>query len=152
MEQVLATYFPAADWQGLSIDGKTLRGGRDAGTGLQAMHILDAIVHQPCVNIGLDPGFGWTKAACVGMEGTQVVTVPSMVGVGSTDLGLLSVGNLDLRRRSRQPDRVAFDEITCLASENAACYARRVERMDSLRLRWSGATHSVLQWRIPIDG
>jgi hypothetical protein len=89
------------------------------------------------VNIGLDPDFGWTKAVCVGMEGGEVVTVPSMVGVGSADLGLLSVGNLDRRRRPRQPDRVAFDEITCLVGENVACYARPVERMDFLRFRWT---------------
>ena len=43
-------------------------------------------------NIGLDPGFGGVKAAYIGREGAQVVTVPSVVGVGETDLGLLSVG------------------------------------------------------------
>jgi hypothetical protein len=53
--------------------------------------------------------------------------------VGSTDLGLLSVGDLARRRRSRQPDRVAFDGITYLMGENVARYARPVERMDLLR-------------------
>lgn len=46
VEEVLAAYFPAADWQGLSIDGKTLRGSRDAGIGHQAIHVLNAMVHQ----------------------------------------------------------------------------------------------------------
>jgi hypothetical protein len=85
-------------------------------------------------NIGLDPGFGGAKAACIGLERAQVATVPSVVGVGSTDLGLLSVGNLGRRRRSRQPDQVTFDKITYLVGENVARYARPVERMDFLRL------------------
>jgi hypothetical protein len=86
------------------------------------------------VNIGLDPGFGGAKAACTGLKGAQVATVPSVVGVGSTDLGLLSVGNVGRRRRSRRPDQVTFDEITYLVGENVARYARPVERMDFLRL------------------
>jgi len=86
------------------------------------------------INIGLDPGFGGLKAACIGLEGAQVATVPSVVGVGSTDLGLLSVGYLGRRRRSRQPDQVTFDKITYLVGENVARYARPVERMDFLRL------------------
>jgi hypothetical protein len=86
------------------------------------------------INIGLDPGFGGVKAACIGLEGAQMATVPSVVGVGSTDLGLLSVGYLGRRRRSRQPDQVTFDKITYLVGENVARYARPVERMDFLRL------------------
>jgi hypothetical protein len=85
-------------------------------------------------NIGLDPGFGGVKAACIGLEGARAATVPSVVGVGQTDLGLLSVGNLGRRRRSRRPDQVTFDKITCLVGENVARYARPVERMDFLRL------------------
>jgi hypothetical protein len=86
------------------------------------------------VNIGLDPGFGGVKAACVAPGAARVVTVPSVVGVGSADLGLLSVGNLGRRRRSRQPDQVTLDRITYLVGENVARYARPVERMDFLRL------------------
>ena len=86
------------------------------------------------INIGLDPGFGATLAAWVGLNGAQVATVPSVVGVGSTDLGLLLVGNLGRRRRACQPDRVAFDEITYLVGDNVARYARPEERMGYLRL------------------
>jgi hypothetical protein len=86
------------------------------------------------INIGLDPGFGGVKAACVSQEGARVATVPSVVGVGQTDLGLLSVGNLGRRRRSRQPDQVSFEGVTYLVGENVARYARPVERMDFLRL------------------
>jgi MYXO-CTERM domain-containing protein len=60
--------------------------------------------------------------------------VPSVVGVGETDLGLLSLGALGRRRRSRQPDQVTFDKITYLVGEGVARYARPVERMDFLRL------------------
>ena len=86
-------------------------------------------------NVGLDPGFGGFKAACVGPGSTQVVTVPSVVGVGETDMGLLSLGALGRRRRSRQPDQVTFDKITYLVGEGVARYTRPVERMDFLRLR-----------------
>ena len=86
------------------------------------------------VNIGLDPGFGGTKAACITPGGAHVAIVPSVVGVGQTDLGLLSVGKLGRRRRSRQPDQVSFEGVTYLVGENVARYARPVERMDFLRL------------------
>jgi hypothetical protein len=88
--------------------------------------------HQ--INIGLDPGFGGAKAACIAPNGARVAIVPSVVGVGQTDLGLLSVGNLGRRRRSRQPDQVTFADVTYLVGENVARYARPVERMDFLRL------------------
>jgi len=87
------------------------------------------------INIGLDPGFGGVKAAYIGREGAQVATVPSVVGVGETDMGLLSLGALGRRRRSRQPDQISFDNITYLVGEGVARYARPVERMDFLRLR-----------------
>jgi hypothetical protein len=86
------------------------------------------------INIGLDPGFGGTKAACITPGGAHVAIVPSVVGVGQTDLGLLSVGKLGRRRRSRQPDQVSFEGVTYLVGENVARYARPVERMDFLRL------------------
>lgn len=85
------------------------------------------------VNIGLDPGFGGTKAACITPGGAHVAIVPSVVGVGQTDLGLLSVGKLGRRRRTRQPDQVSFEGVTYLVGENVARYARPVERMDFLR-------------------
>ena len=86
-------------------------------------------------NVGLDPGFGGFKAACIGSGSTWVVTMPSVVGVGETDMGLLSLGALGRRRRSRQPDQVTFDNVTYLVGEGVARYARPVERMDFLRLR-----------------
>ncbi len=95
---------------------------------------MDSKTEAQTLNVGLDPGFGGAKAACVGPEGARVATVPSVVGVGQTDLGLLSVGKLGRRRRSRQPDQVRFEGMTYLVGENVARYARPVERMDFLRL------------------
>lgn len=86
------------------------------------------------IPIGLDPGFGGTKAAYVGAEGARVASVPSVVGVGQTDLGLLSIGMLSARSRSRQPDQVTFGGVTYLVGEKVERYARPVERMDFSRL------------------
>ena len=85
------------------------------------------------LNLGLDPGFGAVKAAHIGRQGPQLATVVSVVGVGQTDLGLLSLGDLG-RQRSRQPDKVTFGGMTYLVGENVARHARPVQRMDFLRL------------------
>ena len=85
------------------------------------------------LTLGLDPGFGAMKAAGIGADTLQVAAVPSVVGVGETDLGMLSLGSLG-RRRSRQPDRVTFGGVTYLVGEHVARYARPVQRMDFLRL------------------
>jgi len=84
--------------------------------------------------IGLDPGFGNFKAALI-QEEPQAAVVPSVVGVGETDLGLLSLGAL-ARRRRHTPDRVSFAGVTYLVGEHVARFARpaRRERMDFLRL------------------
>jgi len=85
--------------------------------------------------IGLDPGFGNLKATLI-REEPQVVVVPSVVGVGETDLGLLSLGTLGRRRRRRVPDQVSFAGVTYLVGEHVARFARpaRRERLDFLRL------------------
>lgn len=84
---------------------------------------------------GVDPGFGGFKIAVIeAPDGPRVVIVPSVVGVGATDLGLLSLGNLSPRRRRAIPDRVTFGGVTYLVGENVARYARPVQRMDLLRL------------------
>ena len=97
-------------------------------------NMTDKIGKARIVNVGVDPGFGAMKATYISLGEAQGVTMPSVVGVGDTELGLLSVGNLGRRRSSRQPDQVTFDKITYLVGENVARYARPVERMDFLRL------------------
>ncbi|RME23217.1 MAG: hypothetical protein D6800_10145, partial [Candidatus Zixiibacteriota bacterium] len=82
-------------------------------------------------NIAIDPGFGGFKSA----EATQTITVtnlPAVVGVGETDIGLLSTGLK--RRRSKQPLTVSFDGVSYLVGDNVHLYARPVERLDFLRL------------------
>ena len=88
------------------------------------------------LSIGLDPGFGSVKAAIVGAQGPRIAVVPSVVGVGETDLGLLSLGSLGRRARKAtcQPDKVTSQNITYLVGEEVARYTRPVERMDFLRL------------------
>ncbi len=61
------------------------------------------------------------------------IILPSVVGVGETDLGMLSLGNLGTRK-SEQPSSVAWNGSTYLVGANVAQYARPVERMDFLRL------------------
>jgi len=86
------------------------------------------------LQLGVDPGFGNFKVAAVGKEGVQVSIVPSVVGVGETDLGMLSLGNLGRRRHRPVPDRVAFGGVTYLVGEGVARFTRPVQRMDFLRL------------------
>ena len=85
--------------------------------------------------IGLDPGFGGIKVAAIENEALQTAHVPAVVGVGTTDLGLLSLGEFGRRRRRRtEPDTVAFGGVVYLVGENVHRYARPVERMDFQRL------------------
>ncbi len=84
--------------------------------------------------IGLDPGFGGIKVACIENERLTTAHIPAVVGVGTTDLGLLSLGALGRRRRRTEPDTVAFGGVAYLVGENVHRYARPVERMDFHRL------------------
>ncbi|MBN1810586.1 MAG: ParM/StbA family protein [Anaerolineae bacterium] len=85
--------------------------------------------------IGFDPGYGGFKAAFILPEGTaRMVHIPSVVGVGDTDTGALSLGKLGARRRTPQPHKVTWDNTTYLVGAGVAAYARPVERMDFLRL------------------
>ena len=85
--------------------------------------------------VGFDPGFGNVKAAMVNGS-RRMATMPSVVGVGETDLGLLSNFNVPgMRRRTHaMPDVVEFDGLQYLAGEHVADYGRPIERMDFLRL------------------
>ena len=85
------------------------------------------------VIVGYDPGFGNSKAARL-MDGTvKTAVLPSVVGVGNTEIGLLdtSLGN---SRRRLLPDETSFDGVSYLVGKNVAKYAQPVERMDFQRL------------------
>ena len=94
--------------------------------------------------IAIDPGFHAIKVAEVrdpGASRPDVCTVDSVVGVGSTDLGLLDAGLT--RARTTKPYRVQFNEgekvlreasMEYLVGPEVARYARPIERMDFNRL------------------
>ncbi len=84
--------------------------------------------------LGLDPGFGGFKVVEVSGEGYRSVHLPSVVGVGDTDTGLLSLGALGSRRNGQQPLAVAWNGAHYLAGHRVASFARPIERMDFLRL------------------
>ena len=86
-------------------------------------------------NIALDPGFGGFKAAEVQGDAVKVVTVPSVVGTGSTDLGLLDLaGVTGRRRRADQPYHLVFEGVEFLVGPGVVDYTRPVERLDFQRL------------------
>lgn len=87
------------------------------------------------VPIALDPGFGSCKAATILDNGQPAVAVvPSVVGVGQTDLGLLSLGQVGRRRSRNRPHTVTFDGVDYLVGEGVAHYGQPIERMDMRRL------------------
>ncbi len=88
-------------------------------------------------SVALDPGFGGFKAAAVVAGAIQTAMVPSVVGVGQTNLGMLSLAGVTGRRRRRrkvEPYRVTFNGADMLVGAGVAEYARPVERLDFQRL------------------
>lgn len=83
--------------------------------------------------IGFDPGFGNSKGAYVNGQ-LNTTHLPSVVGVGNTELGLLDAGEFSRRRSKDTPDKVSFAGMIYLVGEHVANFARPVERMDFLRL------------------
>lgn len=83
--------------------------------------------------VGCDPGCGNFKMAEV-RNGAVPVVVPSVVGVGQTDLGMLSIGDFATHRRRTKPDEVQFRGVSYLVGEGVARYARPDQRMDFERL------------------
>ena len=76
------------------------------------------------------------------VEHKQTV-IPSVVGAGSTDLGMLSLGEFSRGRRSPRPREVTWGEGTYLVGEDVEFYARPVERMDLLRLADGADTRAL---------
>ncbi len=84
--------------------------------------------------LGLDPGFGGFKVVEATGEGHRSVHLPSVVGVGNTDTGLLSLGSLGGRKTGTEPLAVSWNGARYLVGHRVAAYARPIERMDFLRL------------------
>jgi len=99
--------------------------------------------------IAADFGFGGFKIAEVQGGEMKVAAIPSVVGIGSTDTGMLSTGFK--RSRQAKPLTVSFDELTYLVGPNVHLYARPVERLDFQRLSEGPELRALLYaalWRI----
>jgi len=85
------------------------------------------------LKIAIDPGFGSFKAAIVVNGKLLTVTIPSLVGVGQTDLGLLQTG---LTRQKKQlPHQITFpDGQGLLVGQYVELFARPSQRLDVERL------------------
>lgn len=67
------------------------------------------------------------------MPGNTIV-VPSVVGVGQTEMGLLSLGQFSRGHKKEQPYAVTWDGASYLVGPHVHRFARPVERMDFQRL------------------
>ncbi len=85
------------------------------------------------LKLGLDPGYGSIKAAIVVDDQLQSFILPSVVGVGSTDIGALGLVGFANSRRSDVPRRIVWNSDEYLVGHNVADYARPIERMDLAR-------------------
>ena len=86
--------------------------------------------------LAFDPGFGNGKVALVAPNGAlKTVVVSNVVGMGNTDIGRLSLGDVGRQRRRRLPDRVVFDGVGYLVGDGVERYAAPMRGMDFLRLR-----------------
>ena len=83
--------------------------------------------------IGYDPGFGNSKASYLNGQ-LNTAVLPSVVGVGNTELGLLDTTLGNRRRRDDMPNETTFDGVSYLVGQNVANYARPASRMDFMRL------------------
>jgi plasmid segregation protein ParM len=67
-------------------------------------------------------------------KAVNTVVVPSVVGVGQTDMGLLSLGQFSRGRKKEQPYVVTWNGASYLVGPYVHRFARPVERMDFQRL------------------
>lgn len=65
----------------------------------------------------------------------KATILPSQVGVGSTDMGMLSLGKMGAaRRQTFQPHIIEWDKVSYIVGEGVDDFARPIQRMDFLRL------------------
>ena len=102
--------------------------------------------------LGLDPGFGGFKLAELTDSGLQTAYLPAVVGIGDTDIGLLSLGGLSKRRNGHAPHAVSWNGARYLVGPNVARYARPLQRLDFQRLadgpELRALTYGVLAQRL----
>lgn len=86
------------------------------------------------LKLAVDPGFNEFRVARVIDKKTMFVdSVPSVVGMGSKNLGWLSSG-FTIRGPKAVPHEISFNGTGCLVGANVHRYVRPIERMDYLRL------------------
>lgn len=84
------------------------------------------------VDIVIDPGRRLVKAARM-HEGHPVGTVvPSVAGIGDTDVGQLSLGDLAKQPPPPEPYQVTLNDLTCLVGEGTGRYVASTEGLDLL--------------------
>ena len=79
--------------------------------------------------LGYDPGFGNSKAAMIDpLSGIKVASIPSVVGVGSTEIGMLD-SSIGSNGKRNLPYRVDFG-VQYLVGENVELFTIPAQRLD----------------------
>lgn len=90
-------------------------------------------------NLAFDFGFGNSKMAIVmwnrGQARVRTSVIPSVVGLGNTEIGDLSMGSIGRQRRRDLPTEVCIDGATYLVGKNVHLYAEPLQSTDYRRLR-----------------
>lgn len=88
------------------------------------------MTHPTIRKLCLDLGNGNMKGALIHDNHVVTASLPSQVGVGSTEMGLLNLGGFSKRKRDLLPLPVKFDGGEFLVGHNVAQYATPLERLD----------------------
>jgi len=90
-------------------------------------------MQQQTKHIVIDPGRRLVKAAWIDEDTAAIATVPSVAGIGDTDVGRLSLGDLGERPSSPEPYQVTVNGLTYVVGEGTGRYA---EPTEGLNLLW----------------
>ena len=97
---------------------------------------------QPFYRVALDPGFHSIKAATVFDGQLHTATLPALVGVGETNLGMLQTGIT--RQKRNLPYTLVMDGQPYLVGPHVARFARPIERLDFNRLTYSRELQALI--------
>lgn len=92
--------------------------------------------------IAVDPGFHAIKVATVIDGKMHTATLPALVGVGETNIGLLQTGIT--RQKRNLPFTVVMDGQPYLVGPHVAQFARPIERLDFNRLTYSRELQALI--------
>lgn len=94
--------------------------------------------------LGIDPGFGNMTIAEIQDGNIVTATTPSVVGVGTTEIGALSMAGITKARRTDIPHTVRFEGIEYLVGAGVPEYGKPIERMDFNRFGDSPELRALL--------